>query len=344
MPRATRPRHGNARQHHPLRREVPLAAPPQPSPPERGGSAARAGPAPEVQLAWARDRDGRKVHVAALDPKRRRDRAPFACLGCGDPLIPHLGEQRARHFAHEPGSRCPLTAPETALHLNVKERLLWLCGEAFAGRLRVVLGARCPGCRREAAVELAAAGDGAVAEGLVGSHRADVLVTRAGAPALALEVLVTHAVDAAKEAALGRLAVPALEVDAHEAWEEERDGATYVVVARSLGVARCGRCQLGDRAEAGRGQGGEEAELAELEAYRARGLFGSPPGPTVPEPPPLAAPDGAAFARRFECRRCGGRGLAVSPRIARHGCPGAAPRPVAWRGYDGALVELKWWK
>jgi hypothetical protein len=226
----------------------------------------------------------------------------------------------------------------------VKERLLWLCGEAFAGRRRVVLGARCPGCRREAPLELAAAGDAAVAEGLVGTHRADVLVTRGGAPALALEVLVTHAVDAAKEAALARLSVPALEVDAASEWESERDGATSVACTRSLGVTRCSRCQLGDRADAGRGAGGEEAELAELEAYRARGLMGAPPGPPLPSSPPLSAPDGRAFARRFACARCGGRGVELSGRIARHGCDGAAPRPVAWRGYDGALVELKWWK
>ncbi len=297
-----------------------------------------------MQLAWARDREGRKVHVAALDPEDRRARAPFTCLGCGDPLIPHLGAKRARHFAHEPGSRCPLTAPETALHLNVKERLLWLCGEAFAGRRRVVLGARCPGCRREAPLELAAAGDGAAAEGLVGAHRADVLVTRGGAPALALEVFVTHAVDAAKEAALLRLGVPALEVDAGAEWETERDGATFVACARSLGVARCGRCQLGDRAEAGRGAGGEEAEVAELESYRARGLMGTPPGPPLASPPPLSAPDGRSFARRFACARCGRANLELGSRIARHGCAGAPPRPVAWRGYDGALIELKWWK
>ena len=284
------------------------------------------------------------MHVSSLDPQDRRARAPFSCPGCGDPLVPHLGTRRARHFAHEPGSRCPLTSPETALHLNVKERLLWLCGEAFAGRRRVVLGARCPGCRREAPLELAAAGDSAVAEGLLGTHRADVLVTRGGAPALALEVLVTHAVDALKEAALARLAVPALEVDAASEWEGEREGATFVTCARSLGVARCGRCQLGDRADAGREAGGEEAELAELEAYRARGLMGTPPGPPLPASPPLSAPDGRAFARRFACQRCGGRAVTVDGRIARHGCPGAALRPVAWRGYDGVLVELKWWK
>jgi hypothetical protein len=182
------------------------------------------GARPEVLLAWALDRERRRVHVSALDPRRRGDRAPFACPGCGEPVVPRLGAVRARHFAHRPGSTCPLTRPETALHLNAKERLLFLCAEAFAGRLRVRLGARCPGCRREAPLDLAAVGDAASAEGSVGALRADVLVTRGGAPALALEVRVTHALDPAKEEALAALSVPALEIDAREPWEEEPPG------------------------------------------------------------------------------------------------------------------------
>ena len=74
-------------------------------------------------LGWAKDREGRRVSVATLDAARRRARAPFACIGCGEPLIARLGSIRARHFAHRPGSRCPLTRPESALHLNAKERL-----------------------------------------------------------------------------------------------------------------------------------------------------------------------------------------------------------------------------
>ena len=132
-----------------------------------------------------------------------------------------LGRERARHFAHRPGSTCSLTRPETALHLGVKERLLEPCAAAFAGSLAVALGARCPRCRRETPLDLASLGDAAVPEGSVGTLRADVLVTRAGAPALALEVLVTHAVDTGKELALAAAGVPALEVDATAVWEEE---------------------------------------------------------------------------------------------------------------------------
>lgn len=256
-----------------------------------------------------------------------------------------LGPVRARHFAHRPGSTCPLTQPETALHLDAKERLLFLCGEAFAGRLAVRLGARCPRCRRPAPLDLAAHGDAAVSEGTAGALRADVLVTRGGAPALALEVLVTHAVDAEKEAALGALALPALEIDAREPWEEEAEGGVVVRVARTLGTAPCPACQAAARADEGRSRGGEEAAVAELEAYRARGLMGGRPGPALAgEPPPISSAERRALERSFACPECGTRSLAFGLRLARHACPGRSPRPVAWRGYDGALVELAWWR
>ncbi|HEY6105545.1 MAG TPA: competence protein CoiA family protein, partial [Anaeromyxobacteraceae bacterium] len=187
-----------------------------------------------VKLAWARDRDGLRVAAAALDPRRRRERGPFACLGCGEEVLARLGPVRARHFAHRPGTRCPLTAPETALHLDAKMRLVALCREAFAGRRRVMLALRCPACRQPDPRDLASLGDAAVAEGGVGgaapapSLRADVLVTRGGAPALCLEVRVAHALEPGKEDRLARLGLPAAEVDARAAWEREEAGATLV--------------------------------------------------------------------------------------------------------------------
>src|SRR5512147_2492789 len=183
-----------------------------------------------VKLAWARDRDGHRGAAASLDPRRRRERAPFACPSCGEEVLARLGPVRARHFAHRPGSRCPLTAPETALHLEAKLRLLDLCRESFGGRRRVTLDLRCPACRRPDPRDLASLGDGAVAEGAAGMARAggpralgdarvpgqaagvraDVLVTRGGAPALCLEVRVAHALAAGKEDLLARLGLPAV--------------------------------------------------------------------------------------------------------------------------------------
>ena len=290
-------------------------------------------PGDRVLLAWARDTRGRKVRADRLSPAERRGRAPFTCLGCGEPLVPHLGRVRTRHFAHRPGSSCPLTAPETALHLDAKERLLALCSAAFGGRLRVRLATRCPSCRRPVHRDLAALGDAAVEEGAVGPLRADVLVTSGGRPSLAIEVRVTHALGPEKEAALSAAGVPAVEVDAREDWESEEGGAMAIVCARSAGFAPCAACEALARAERDRGEGGEAAQIAELEAYRARGLFGALPAGSL-----------ATLGARFSCPDCGGRELVVGEHLARHACPGGSARPVAWRGYDGEEVELSWWR
>ena len=298
-------------------------------------------------LAWARDRSGLKVRASALDPRDRRSRAPFTCLGCSEVLVPHLGRIRAPHFAHAPGSRCPLTSPETALHLDAKERLLVLAEDAFAGRRHVVLLARCPSCRRPDSRDLAALGDSAEPEGAVGPLRADVLVSSGGRPALAIEVKVTHAVDPEKEAALATLSVPAVEVDARDEWErEESGGGIAIACARSLGFPPCAACTAQARAEREREKGGEAAEVAELEAYRARGLLGAP-GPqgrsSASPDAPLTTTERAYLARRFRCPDCGARAIAFGERLAKHACDGGPVRPIAWRGYDGTLVEMRWW-
>jgi hypothetical protein len=311
--------------------------------PARAKPAARGAAAPaNVLLAWALDREGRRTFVGDLDPARRREGAPFRCIGCADELVPRLGAVRARHFAHRPGSQCALVRPETALHLNAKERLLALCSLAFAGERRVLVLARCPGCRRETPIDLGAAGDAAVAEAAAGARRCDVLVTRRGVAQLALEVLVSHAVDAAKEAALAALKVPAVEIDAREPWEREDEDGVAIIPARSLGFARCPACETQSHADADRTRGGEDAAVAELESYRARGLLGPRPGAPLASVPALSRADVAALA--FRCPECRGDRLTLSPRLASHACAGSDARPVAWRGYDGAVVSLTWWR
>jgi hypothetical protein len=119
-----------------------------------------------------------------------------------------------------------------------------------------------------------------------------------------------------------------------------------VVPARTLGFPPCASCQATERARAGRAQGGEAAAVAELEAYRARGLLGPPPGQPVASPAPIGKADRVRLSRAFRCGACSGAGatLDFGERLVRHACPGRDPRPVAWRGYDGKLVELTWWK
>jgi hypothetical protein len=180
--------------------------------------------------------------------------------------------------------------------------------------------------------------------------RADVLVLAGGRPALAFEVRVTHAVGAAKETALAAAGVPVAEVDAHEEWERERDGGAEIAPARSVGFPACAACAALARAEEDRGRGGEAAEIAELEAYRARGLLSPRPLPGVRRTPrpasesSLSPEDRAALASAFRCPECGSSELAFGPRMARHPCARAGTRPVAWLDYDGGVATLDWWR
>jgi predicted RNA-binding Zn-ribbon protein involved in translation (DUF1610 family) len=340
--------------------------------------AREAGGAEGVALAFARDRAGRMVAAAALDAATRRSRAPFTCPGCGDELVARLGAVRARHFAHRPGSDCPLTAPETALHFNAKARLLELCALAFAGERAVRVRTRCGACRRPVVRDLATAGDAAAGEAAVAGRRADVLVTRRGAPALAIEVQVTHAVEPEKAAALGALGVPVVELDARADWETESpEGVIELRCFGSSGLPACRACLTERLAEADRALGGEAAQVAELESYRARGLLRldavaggsartrarhdrvnrnklSMLADSVPEsfqddPRSSRRAEGAsrpfaALAARFHCPDCGGLELELGPRLAAHACPVHGARAVAWVGYDGRLAVLGWWK
>jgi hypothetical protein len=158
--------------------------------------------------------------------------------------------------------------------------------------------------------------------------------------------------------------VPAVEVDAREEWERESDGGTDIVCARSFGFGPCPACRTRARAEVERDKGGEAGEIAELETYRARGLFGISPGNVTVRPEPfdsaptalrsgqaeskdeaLTRSERADLAARFRCPDCGGKGLELGRLIARHACPAPADaaRVVAWRGYDGSMVTLGWW-
>jgi hypothetical protein len=193
-------------------------------------------------------------------------------------------------------------------------------------------------------VEIAAMGDSAALEGPVGALRADVLVARGGRPTLALEVRVAHAVEAAKEDALAALGVPVAEVRAGAPWEREEGAATLVDCCRSAGFPPCPACATRTRSEAGAGGSGDEADRAELEAYRARGLLGPPPGRPIAGDPRLTAEDHERLLGVFRCPSCRGTSLLLGERVARHACPGSDPRAVAWRGYDGALVVLRWWQ
>jgi len=137
----------------------------------------------------------------------------YRCPGCRCELVLRRGEVRSPHFAHKAIGFC---SPETALHQSVKAWIALMLRRRLRGlrrgipRLRVPCRGRqhpgdphadrlCPGEAWLPLVELdfdQVLVEEATADGL----RPDVLLLKQGTPVLGIEVLVTHAVDAAKAA------------------------------------------------------------------------------------------------------------------------------------------------
>jgi len=147
----------------------------------------------------------------------------YRCPGCRCELVLRRGEVRAPHFAHRAIGFC---SPETALHQGVKAWIALILRGRLRGLRRGIpcLRVPCRGrqhhgdphggrlCPGEAWLPLAELDfdqvlvEEATADGL----RPDVLLLKQGVPVLGIEVLVAHAVDAAKAA---RTSHPWVEVE-----------------------------------------------------------------------------------------------------------------------------------
>ncbi len=179
-------------------------------------------PAPHVALAWVRGPDGALVAVSAFAHLAPLDRPRVTCPVCREAVVLHLGDVRAHHAAHASTSRCPLRAPESALHFNTKNALaaalratrIGQGGEApppvppFLVRHRCAQRGGVPGesvstlgtvpCSAVLDVPLLPAGAWdtvAVEPTLASQRRPDVLLLRGAQPIAALEVRHTHALD-----------------------------------------------------------------------------------------------------------------------------------------------------
>lgn len=70
-----------------------------------------------VQYRFGLDSEGATVDVRDLRRLSKCPIGPFECIGCGHPLIPHLGERKAKHFQHLEAQEC---SRETQLHALAK--------------------------------------------------------------------------------------------------------------------------------------------------------------------------------------------------------------------------------
>lgn len=89
-----------------------------------------------VRYRFAVDAAGSLADVATLTPATRTARGPYACVGCGRPLVARVGAGRAAHFAHRARETADACGPETYLHQLAKR--------AFADAYRARVAAERP--------------------------------------------------------------------------------------------------------------------------------------------------------------------------------------------------------
>lgn len=161
------------------------------------------------------------------------DRPEAFCPVCLARVITKCGEVLRPHYAHwSEGSTCPASAPESALHLNSKLRIASELRKVKRLRIKKICagdGKRARGTPCELSdVDVWVEGwDDVLVEYELPSARADVILLKQGRPIAAIEVHVTHAVDAAKIGALRALGVPWVEVRARDILPEPGEGVPW---------------------------------------------------------------------------------------------------------------------
>jgi hypothetical protein len=155
--------------------------------------------------------DGEIRHVSDFAHITPRQRPAVICPVCNGPVIMKLGPERVHHCAHRPGDACAATQPETILHLNTKFHLYHQICQSSQVVIREACAGRygCPNFRD--AVWLRG-WDKVEVECSIGSRRPDIAVLCNQRVCGAIEVRVTHAVDAAKARYLAEMEIPWAEV------------------------------------------------------------------------------------------------------------------------------------
>lgn len=158
-------------------------------------------------------KDGRMVHVEEVEPGKD---CGCVCVECGGTLVASnkLPREVAMYFRHDSGAECA-GGYETAIHRAAKEVLLRLRRVSLPGRRERLQVAARDGKEFARVVEIkprAVAAEEAFEELWQDGMRPDV-VYQVGGRTLYLEILVSHAVDLAKQAEIRGRKIAALEID-----------------------------------------------------------------------------------------------------------------------------------
>ena len=132
-----------------------------------------------------------------------------------------LGRIMVHHYAHQEEIKCPVTQPETALHLNTK---FYLYKQLFAGT-RLYLSQECVNrCGNSRVVVWAKDWDKVMIESSLGKYRPDILIIGRSGERYVIEIKVTHSVEEDKAALYKDNNITWLEVDVSEISESFYEG------------------------------------------------------------------------------------------------------------------------
>lgn len=160
--------------------------------------------------AFAYNKEGQLVSIR--DVQRGQD-CLCICPACGEHLVAKQGEVRAWHFAHKHGNECE-NAGESSLHLA--------CKEVVAKAAKIVKPGY--GSNRQY-LEIDDAVLEATVETDLGKITPDITILSGGEPVF-IEIAVTHAINAEKQAKITHLKVPTIEIFIDPLMMEEWDWET----------------------------------------------------------------------------------------------------------------------
>lgn len=160
---------------------------------------------------FAMDKEDR---IRSVEEVARGLACECVCPSCGDAVIARQGDIREWHFAHAADSDCK-SGLETALHLAAKQLLLEHRGMTVP-EIRIQKEVRLPdgrvgtgsAHRPERWVDFTEVEP----EKSVGQIRPDIVAV-VGTTMLFVEIAVTHFIDPDKQAILGKLGLPTIEID-----------------------------------------------------------------------------------------------------------------------------------
>lgn len=205
-----------------------------------------------VRLEWVL-LDGTPRFVSTFATLGVGRRPSVSCPECRRPVTLKLGPKLRHHAAHRPGDECAAAHPETALHVNVKCHIAAVLEGATGGTRPLTVRRQCAGeCGKWIDTVWVPTWDAIRLESSLRQAEIrrvpDIVLEKDGVAIGAIEVLVSHAVDGDKAAALAALGVPWLEVRADERLIESPgwsiDLALAVHRAGGLEEWRCDRDQL----------------------------------------------------------------------------------------------------